>query len=121
MKRIESTDIKEEAFIEWLTSFPEEEIIGKVGDPLNCPLSKFIETITGEKYVIGSENIVRTDPDDYTLIPLPVWAQKFVAELDDLKEDFADVNAKETMKALISSRLERYIGLQLAKENGDEV
>lgn len=62
------------AFRAWLESMPADEVIGRRGSPLECPIANYLKTTIRQDVVISYG---RAYHGPYACV-LPRWAQRFV-------------------------------------------
>lgn len=60
--------------------FRTEGVRGERGKPMNCPIQKWLQVMTGQRYRVGAYSV--RDADDQVVAPLPFPVFRFVTEFD---------------------------------------
>jgi hypothetical protein len=80
----------------WLSSLPDDEVVGRTRSSCQCPLAQFLRFDNAPSPVV--QHCVYARKKSNALRPLPVWACKFIRIIDAIESDF--VSAGEALTFL---------------------
>ncbi len=73
-----------EAFEKWLTP-QADRVVGIPHDPCRCPLARFLRQRGWQAAKVGSRGVHLGSA--FVFVPLPPWAERFVADIDAFSTD----------------------------------